>query len=565
MAMPGQQNRLSDAPRFQLWPHQRSARVSLLLLMVFAGLQALLLASTVPPWWAPDEDYHWGYINYLDERGSLPDPSKPFYAADWNKAIVAMNHNQFGMAPATVTALQGDPHAATKQLGRLPASARLPNGAPTRPVVHAPLYHSIAALVVKPFAGESVFTRLWIARAVNVFWALLIVFAAWLLAAQVFSRDGPRLFVAGLTAVQPMIAYATGTLTNDAPLIAFFTLTIAALCFMLKHPPDASQGRRLGLFAGLALLTKTSALALVPLTLAVFAIQWRRRPDQRATLGRSFAWAAGIPLVMAGWFYVFLIVKYHTLLGNVGTLNGPSQGAPQSILHLPQLTIDWLKMTYKTYWSHYLYWEGASGSTVFYVPMLLGCTAIAGFASWLWRSLRSGGPRGAVFTQAVFLGCAVLLIMAPFLGVDLMRGLSGNGFMVNGGRFLLPAYPAAAVLFVIGIRELLRVRVQRWAFAALSLVAAWQGLWMWKIKTLDRYFGGAGVTSFKQELYRASFFRPEWITQNSLLVLIALMLLAGALAWLAGVRAAGVRPRGRSPVRSAFIARRPAAQPERAG
>lgn len=547
------------APRMRFWPRDRRASLALISLFIFVALQSLLMASTIPPFWAPDEDYHWGYVNHLSERGTLADPSEPFYSKEWNEAIVAMNFNQFGMAPAKVSALKGDPHAATKELDRLPASAREPNGEPTRPVVHAPLYHAVTAALIKPFAGESIFTKLWMARAVNALTAMLIVFAAWLLAAQVFSREGPRLFVAGLTAVQPMLAYATGSMTNDAMLIAWFTMTIAVLCFMIGNPPDRAQGRLVGIFAGLALLSKTSALALGPLVLIAFALQWKRSPDGRSELYRSFGWAAGLSFAIAGWFFAYLILKYHTLLGNVGALNGTPPGEPLSLLNLPIQTIEWLKLTYATYWSHFVYWEGARYSIVFYVPMLLGSAAIAGFAVWFWRNLRSSGPRSQYFNRAIFLAIAVIVMMLPFIGVDLMRKMSGNSFMVNGGRFLLPAYPAACVLFVLGVRELLRPRSQRWAFPLLVLVAAWQGLWMWKIKTLDRYFGGTGVTSVKQELERASFFRPEWITQETLALLIAAMVLSGACAWWMGVRTTDGSA-ARSPARSGGGRQRAAAR-----
>ncbi|MGB3953449.1 MAG: hypothetical protein WBK99_10000 [Solirubrobacterales bacterium] len=521
------------------WPQLRWVRATLLLAMAFAALQGVLVASSVPPWWGPDEDYHWGYASYIDERGSLPNPRKPFYSKEWNKAIVAMNFNQFGQTPGTT--LTGDPHRVTGLMDRLPASARQPTGEPTRPVMHAPLFHSLVAVAVKPFAGSSVFTRLWIGRLVNAFFAALAVFAAWLLASSIFSRAGPRLFVAGLTAVQPMIAYASGTLTNDMPMIAFFTVSLAAMSMMLRGAPSPRQGRFLGLAIGLAMLAKATAIFLVPFALAIYAWQWRAHPTMRKQLRSSLLSAAAIAGVIAGWFYVYMIVKYQTLLGNLGPLNNDVPAAPQSIVQLPKLAFTWFSQTYSTYWSHYIYWEGPRGSVWFWVPVMIGGIGLIGFASWIHRvAIKQFDSQ--IVRQVMLLVGAVILLVMPFFLVDMRRGLDGNGFMVNGGRFMLPAYPAAACLLVIALNELFRPSAQRLVFAAVAGLAAIQGLMMWKIKVLDRYFGGVGV-DLQGELHRASFYRPEFITNETLSGLIALVLVVGFAAFAVGV-SEGRAPRG---------------------
>lgn len=534
-------------PAMDFWPRERMAQICLIFCMAFGFFMAVLLGSTVPPFWGPDEDYHWNYTSHLSEKGSIADPNKPFYSPEWNEALVAMNFNQFGTGPAGPTALTGDPAAVDQKFEqKFGEKERQPTGEPTRPVVHAPLYHSAASVMNKPFAGKSVFTRLWIGRLTNAFIALLIVFAAWVLAAQVFTREGPRLFVAGLAAAQPMINYATGTMTNDAVLIAFFTLAIAALVTIVKNPPDPQQGRFAGIFIALALLSKSSALILAPIALTAFALQYARHKsdrDAKSVLGQSFAWAVGIPVVFAGWFYVYLVVKYGSLTGSVAPINPPVVGPDGSIVQhpitsLPGFAAEWMRRTYSTYWSHYVYWEGPRGSIVFYVPMLLGLTGILGLGAWAVRIVRADRWKTPLFSQATFLLGTALLILFPWFAADMMRSLDGHGMAFNGGRFIMPAYPAVAVLFVLGIAELVKRRSQLLVFSAIAAVAVWEGVYMWKLKTLDRYFGGEGITSVGQELLRASFFRPEWVTKNFLWAVIFLAGLSAVAGWIFGVLAA---------------------------
>jgi hypothetical protein len=522
-----------------LWPGSAAARVSLLSLMAFGFLIATLYASTIPPWWGPDEDYHFGYASNLSEQGKLSDPRKPFYSAEWNKAIIAMDFNQFGMHPAGPTALVGDPHAADKKFeAKYGKAERQPTGEPTRPVVHAPLYHLKAAAAMKPFSGKSVFARLWIGRFVNAFAALLIVFAGWLLAAQVFAREGPRLFVAALVATQPMINYATGTMTNDAFLVAFFVLALAVLLRVIKDPPDRRQGILAGLFVAFALLSKTSALLLVPITVGAFAVQGWRFRAQRRTVLVSLSIAAAIPAVLAGWFFAYLLLKYGSLTGALGAINSAAaDGTGRTLADLPGLAGTWLKQTYSTYWMHYVYWEGPRFSLIFYVPFFVGIAGIAGFAAWSWRVWRRGRPLSDKARQAVFLLIVIALTIAPWFVADMMRNLNDNGSAFNGGRFMITNYAGAATLFAIGIGELVRRRNQLLVFALLAGISFWLSASVWKLKVLDRYFGGAGQT-LGSELERASFFRPEWITQEVLGALMLLVACAAAVAWIFGVRAA---------------------------
>lgn len=529
------------------WPRERMAQICLIFCMAFGFFMAVLLGSTVPPFWGPDEDYHWGYTSYLSEKGSIPDPSKSFYSKEWNYALGAMNYNQFGTGPAGPTALTGDPSAVDQKFEREYGEAeRQPDQEPTRPVVHAPLFHSVASVANKPFAGKSVFTRNWVGRFVNALVAILIVFAAWVVAAQVFTREGPRLFVAGLAAAQPMINYATGTMTNDAVLIAFFSLSIAALVTIVKAPPDSQQGRFAGIFIALALLSKSSALILAPIALAAFALQFaRHRKDREAVtvMRRSFAWAVGIPLVFAGWFYIYMLIKHGSLTGSVAPINPPVIGpggevVQRPVTELPGLAIEWMRRTYSTYWSHYVYWEGPRGSIVFYVPMLLGLTGILGLAAWAFRVVHAGLWKTPLVAQAAFLLGTALLILFPWFAADMLRSLDGHGMAFNGGRFIMPAYPAVTVLFVLGIAELVKRRWQLVVFSAIAAVAVWEGVYMWKMKTLDRYFGGEGISSVGEELLRASFFRPEWVTKNFLWAVIFLAGASAVAGWIFGVLAA---------------------------
>ncbi len=71
---------------------------------------------------------------------------------------------------------------------------------------------------------------------------VLAVFCAWLLAAQVFRREWLQLTVAALVALQPMIAFLSGIVSNDIAVTAGFTAAVAMLLFIQRERPVGRAG-----------------------------------------------------------------------------------------------------------------------------------------------------------------------------------------------------------------------------------------------------------------------------------------------------------------------------------
>ena len=105
------------------------------------------------------------------------------------------------------------------------------------------------------------------------------------------------------------------------------TATLAWCAWMLRGPPRARQGIGLGLLLAAAVMIKATLLSLVLVIAFVLALLWRMYPAQRRELRGVVMWTIGLPLVLAGWWYVRLVIVTGSILGERGSLTaGPGQG-----------------------------------------------------------------------------------------------------------------------------------------------------------------------------------------------------------------------------------------------
>jgi 4-amino-4-deoxy-L-arabinose transferase-like glycosyltransferase len=514
-----------------LLPTEGWARLALLLLLFFTLFRGLLFANLVPAFWGPDEDYHFLYADHLVTQHALPDPDTPLYPVEYSVLADSIRYHDYGGGPRTV--FKGDPKRSLDTVAALPDSDRDPTQIGRGVgVVHPPGYHSVAA-VADWIAGDAPMqTRLTWVRAVTTLFGALVVYAAWLLAAQVFRRAGLALMVGLMVSVQPMIAFLAGVANHDSMLIAFFTLSLALMLFALRTPPRAAQGAWLGGAMTGALAAKGSALALLPLAALAYAGQAITWPERRKEVLRAALVAFGIVLVLAAWWYVRARFAYGTATGAVSTEGSGTGGASVAdtasvgLSQLVNWAKEWTGLTYRTYWWHFLYWDAPAHTVEYYVPAFVGVIGMLGVGGAAWaarRELRS--PGRPLLRQILLMVTAALAVLLPFLVIDLSRRANGQGFYVNGGRYLLPAFAAVVTLFLVGVLHLIRRTVRPLVLGAVALLAVAFGFQVFRDQYLHRYFGEEG---FGELLRRISFDRPAFITPATLWILLALVVLSFA-------------------------------------
>lgn len=497
--------------------------------MLFALLRSVVWASVQPAWLAPDEDYHWLYINYLKEKGTVPSLDKPFYDQEIFKGVVYTHQSVY--LQGARTDYSGSPHAVLSKLGG-PSSDREPAPPDPRPVLHPPGYYLGGLLVDSLLWSKVSVTRLTGIRYYSALLGAITVFFAWLLAAQVLAREWQQLAAAAIASTQPMMAFSASTITNDVGVAVALTATLAWCAWMLRGPPRARQGIGLGLLLAVAVMIKATLLSLVLVIAVVLALLWRMYPAQRRELRGLVMWTIGLPLVLAGWWYVRLVIVTGSILGERGSLTaGP--GKAVSLLHAPSIAWQWLGSVYRGYWFDYLGYEVRTEDVWFWLPLVGIVIVAAGFVLLIRRSRRTlTDPASPELRQVLLLTLPALLLLVPPWALDVLRGLKGLGFMENGGRFLVPAYPGLAVIAVLALRELTRSHRRAFPIAVATLVAAaFVSYWhTWIRWVLERYYGAIDG-HWLRALLHASYDKPNFVTQNSLAVMLIVAVAAFVLAF----------------------------------
>lgn len=349
---------------------------------------------------------------------------------------------------------------------KIAAEHRLPASSPVFPAYEAfqpPLYYVVAGALLSPFhTGALRFTPepapppglLLLMRLLSVAAGLLTLYFSFRMM-QRLTGPTPADRIAGIAFLSflPTFAGLTATVNNDA-----FTVLLASVSlFVLVRPAvDARTAFCSGLWAGAALLTKLSALILLPVILFhLYQRQRAARPRQpRLYLAAGAGWAAGALLLTAR-----NVLQY----GSVLALN---PGVGRAIDVSPGHLVWALRNLNWSFWLAFGRTYQITLPPAVYLFTVLPLLAAAGFG---WLRLRRTHRDLLHLLLFAILGASVLS-----LGYTL---LYPPGTMTSWGKNLYPVLPLAAVFFANGWNGVSR----KISFAALVLMAAGCG---WALLTL---------------------------------------------------------------------------------
>ncbi|MCX7800283.1 MAG: glycosyltransferase family 39 protein [Fimbriimonadales bacterium] len=321
-----------------------------------------------------------------------------------------------------------------------------------------PLYYALAAgwsrlvglaSAVDPEAGFRL-------RLLNVLIGSLGVWGLFLAGRWLTMDDRTGLMAAAIGGLLPMGCALSGAVSNDPLLIALCTFSLA---FQIRATSERAGRYDLwwaALFAGLAMLTKTSGVALLPgLALAAW---WsgRRRPEKRGWLRALGPALLAVAVVLPWW------IRNSLLYGDPLAARAFQQaftGAMQASQGMERVGVAgyWLEVVKGTWCSFvgvFGYWD------IWLDPRLYAASALAaalGLAASLVR-LRLERPAG-LWVAAVFGVC----VLALFVRFNLQ-------YFQAQGRYLHPAIAAFAVWIAFGATSP-RARLWPLGVAALALLA----------------------------------------------------------------------------------------------
>lgn len=393
---------------------------------LFAGIALLylLLASlyhvAVPLGEAPDEPGHIRYVLFLASEQRLPVQRQPYETSD----VPGEGHQPpLAYLLATPAALWLPAEQRTLYLTANPQFT-WSGGTDTAAFMRASNQYP-------PWQGVTLAWHL--ARGFSTLWGLVTLACIWGIA-RTLAPDDVWLAVLAttLTATLPQFLFTSVIVTNDALLIALAAAILWGCVALLANPTPPPHPLRLiallGLLCGLAMLTKQSALLLLPI--AAWSI-WRVGYMRGVLL-----WATLI-VGVAGWWY----------LRNLGLYGDPMglQSFRSTYATDPMRWSDgqaWGSALWQLLRSSWAFFGWINLPAPVWVYVLYALVSVVAGAGWLLRR----HPLPVAWLPVLFLPLLALAWLLSFAAVA--------GLVAWQGRLIFPALAAFALLLAAGLRHL---------------------------------------------------------------------------------------------------------------
>jgi 4-amino-4-deoxy-L-arabinose transferase-like glycosyltransferase len=305
-------------------------------------------------------------------------------------------------------------------------------------------------------------------RALNCLIGGVTVFAVFLLGAWGFNA-GVGLCAAAVAALLPMNVALSGAMSNDPLLYCLCTVSLALCARGIGVGWSVKLGLAVGVTVGLALLTKTTAIALLPAVLVAVLIS-PNRPNLRVWL------AALIPILVlpAGWW-----MRNQHLYGDpfaIQAFNQAFVNSPQAKVfieggglfsYLTSMVGWWTLRSFFGAFGYMDIWLNETGlpggqahNLLYRLLIMLSFVLLLGWVVSLSR-LRGRGVLGVQVMNVTF-GVVVLLLFLSF----------NMHYFQAQARYLYPAIGPICCAFGLGATQLFK---GKWASGLVLLVLVFGG------------------------------------------------------------------------------------------
>jgi 4-amino-4-deoxy-L-arabinose transferase-like glycosyltransferase len=429
---------------------RRRPPAALVALMAVAFILSLAWTVVSPAFQAPDEQAHFAYAQSLGERFALPgEAGRPPFSTEHRNAVKAVNADQVAGSPLTKP--EWSEVIEARWLHDDAADRADDGGGPQSASSYPPLSYLWESLGYRLFSSGDFFDTLFGSRLFSALWLPITVLGTWLLAGELLGRRRLlQLAAAAVPALLPMPAFVSGSVSPDGMLYALWSLALWLGVRALRRGVPLGTTAAFGAVVGLACVTKSVSLALLPAAGVVLVVGlWRRRSQP---LGRLVAPAAAglaaLALTFGSWVLLARGLN-RTAAANVSAGVGAAQGTNVRELisyvwqyYLPRLpgmdrsvAADIGYPAFRVWivlgWAAFGWLEVRFAVGVYRVLALL--TAVVGVAALvaIWRNRRK-----VDLAVLAFLAVATLALLAGLHWSDYHVLKAGGRFMQ--GRYIFP-------------------------------------------------------------------------------------------------------------------------------
>jgi 4-amino-4-deoxy-L-arabinose transferase-like glycosyltransferase len=415
----------------------------------------LLYSVIVPPWEAHDEWAHYKFVEYVARQRALPSPDQRLtheYAFD--EAGQPPLYYVIAALPVSLVDTDDEIKPDVNPYFDLGTGAGGVNAA-----VHHPEQER--------FPWRGTILALHLARGVSLLISLVGLIAIYRLGRLLApERPWPALTALAIAAFSPQYLFISSVVTNDV-LIAALGCVIAWLgAKVVLEGLRPGTALALALATGLALITKLSAVALLPFVLLAFiagAVRALRRGGNRAKPRTLLAvWlTVAAPLIGGLALGVLWVVRNWRLTGELLPRDPWLAyrfverwfGQAGDIKPVPWAALpSALRYGFRTFWASFGWGNLQAPAWVYWFFTALCLIGLVGVIYWLAQSPEGDLRRARPRDRKVAVGLLALLI-ASVLALATYRDFDYGSGLIRG-RYLLPALGAVATLIALGLDTL---------------------------------------------------------------------------------------------------------------
>ncbi|MGB5933922.1 MAG: glycosyltransferase family 39 protein, partial [Anaerolineae bacterium] len=272
---------------------QRDVGVGIILLL-FCSL-GLVWSITVPLFETPDEVWHYAYVKNIADGHGLPVQDPDDIEQPWRQE--GSQPPLYYLTAALMTfwidstdfseLIWWNPFSEGARPGQVDDNQNL--------FIHTPQ---------EGFPYRGAVLAIHIARLLSLAMGAVTVLATYIIASELFPhRREVAIGAATINAFNPQFTFISGSVSNDVMVTGISSLALLLMVRMVYREASSRRVAMLGVLVGLALLTKLSALALLPLSLVVLIVAaWRQ-----GSWAPLFKWGVlflALIGLLAGWWYV---------------------------------------------------------------------------------------------------------------------------------------------------------------------------------------------------------------------------------------------------------------------
>ncbi|MGC9348522.1 MAG: glycosyltransferase family 39 protein [Anaerolineae bacterium] len=291
-------------------PESLTPRTLLHVILIAFAVLGTLYSATVPIFEASDEVWHYPMVEVIARTWQLPvQPLEPGQTSGPWRQEGSQPPLYYALGAALTFWIDTSDMAQVRHLNpHVKAGEVTPERSNVNLVIHNPAIEGL------PWTGSVLAVHL--VRLLSVALGAWAVYLTWTLVSELFpTHPWVALATAAVHAFTPMYLFISSSVNNDNLVVPLATLTLLLIVRRVKAPAMRRERSSLkaygaiGVVLGLGLLTKASAIALIPFAGAVLAWETWRLPQETKITGRSGFFVSRLiafltpALAISGWWF----------------------------------------------------------------------------------------------------------------------------------------------------------------------------------------------------------------------------------------------------------------------